>query len=122
MPPLRAGRPDAHGYHVHAVLDLLLAQRAEARPPAPRTNRARSREAAALPARYIDHGWRDEGFESPIEKVCIDWINTKPDCSLDAVLKNNPDLAEKLKHAKPVNWALKKEYERQQDNRRGKFI
>ena len=84
-----------------------------------------AREAARpprAPARYIDHGWRDEGFESPIEKVCIDWINTKPDCSLDAVLKNNPDLAEKLKHAKPANWALKKEYERQQDNRRGKFI
>ena len=72
--------------------------------------------------KYVDHGWRDEGFESPVEKECVDWINTKPDCSLEVVLKHNPDLAEKLKHGKPTNWALKKDWERQQDQRRGKFI
>ena len=72
--------------------------------------------------RYVDNGWRDEGFESPVEKECIDWINTKPDCSLEVVLKNNPDLAEKLKHGRPTDWAAKKEWERQQDKRRGKFI
>ena len=76
----------------------------------------------ARPRRYVDNGWRDEGFESPVEKECVDWINTKPDCSLEVVLKHNPDLAEKLKHGKPTNWALKKDWERQQDQRRGKFI
>ena len=42
--------------------------------------------------------------------------------ALEVVLKHNPDLAEKLKHGKPTNWALKKDWERQQDQRRGKFI
>ena len=87
----------------------------------PRGARARAaRDARAR--RYVDNGWRDEGFESPVEKECVDWINTKPDCSLEVVLKHNPDLAEKLKHGKPTNWALKKDWERQQDQRRGKFI
>lgn len=70
----------------------------------------------------MEHGWRDEGFESPVEKECIDWINTKPDCSLEVVLKNNPDLAEKLKNGKTTNWEIKAEYERQEDLKRGKFL
>ena len=32
---------------------------------------------------YTAHGWKDEGFESENEKVCIDWINTKVDCSFE---------------------------------------
>ena len=60
--------------------------------------------------------------ETQVEKECIDWINTKPDCSLEVVLRNNPDLAEKLRHAPRIDWEARQRWEREQDHKRGKFI
>ena len=89
---------------------------------APRPPHRRTHACPCPLSRDVERGWRDEGFEAASEKRCVDWINTKPDCSLEAVLKNNPDLAERLKKAPPTNWAAKARWEKEQDHRRGKFI
>ena len=63
---------------------------------------------------------REDGPEAT--PAGIDWINSKPDCSLEVVLENNPDLAERIKKAPPTNWEAKARWEKEQDNKRGKFI
>lgn len=68
--------------------------------------------------RYLENGWKDEGYESINEKECIDWISTKPDCSLEIVLKNNPGLEERaLASSRPATSEQKYE----QEMRRGKY-
>jgi len=67
---------------------------------------------------YVDHGWKDQGFESTNEHDCIDWINAMPDCSLQAVLRNDPELPAKLAVWRPASADQK----RQQDMRRGKYL
>lgn len=71
--------------------------------------------------KYLARGWKDEGFESVYEKQCVDWINTKPDCSVDVVLLNNPDIALALKDAKPVSRVAQMMRDREEAMRRGKY-
>lgn len=71
--------------------------------------------------KYVERGWKDEGFEAVYEKQCVDWINTKPDCSVQVVLANNPDLARALKEAKPQPRLAQLMRDRENDMRRGKY-
>ena len=72
---------------------------------------------------FLDDGWKDEEFESANEKEALDWIATKPDCSFGAVLRNNPDLAEKLRRSRPTTFGMGPVLEAYNaDMRRGKFI
>mmetsp|Transcript_15187 Transcript_15187/g.51031 ORF Transcript_15187/g.51031 Transcript_15187/m.51031 type:complete len:137 (-) Transcript_15187:1028-1438(-) len=70
---------------------------------------------------YTAHGWRDERFESAREKECIDWINRRPDCSLDAVLRHDPALAHRVATApQGAPWAAPAHVRRNDDSERGK--
>lgn len=73
-------------------------------------------------AQYVAQGWTDEGYEAVTEKECIDWINAKPDCSIDLVLERNPAIKRQLKRNKPADAEHKLHYDQQLDNRRGKYV
>ena len=79
--------------------------------------------ARARAQKMEDDGWKDEGFESANEAECLDWITTRPDHSLTVVLKNNPDLAEKVRRSRKTTFGLGPALEAyNNDFRRGKFV
>ena len=62
-------------------------------------------------------------LESANEAECLDWITTRPDHSLTVVLKNNPDLAEKVRRSRKTTFGLGPALEAyNNDFRRGKFV
>lgn len=69
---------------------------------------------------YLANGWKDEGFESITEKDCIDWINTKPDCSLEVIFKNNPNLESRLRRGRVEEERPHRRYD--SDRRRGTYL
>jgi len=73
---------------------------------------------------YVSRGWTDEGYEAITEKACIDWINLKPDCSVEVLLNRDPGLQAKMRNTKQPNVDDRRAFEADMDaaRRGGKYI